>query len=490
MSISANFNVFCDKLKISPKKKSIISLRYNSICKKLNNDFWDLNTNYGGIYVGCFGKETANDDCNSVDMIFEMPSCLKSEYTKKQKNGQFMFLENVRRSIAALYPNTSIKQNEFGIKVCFFDGICFNIIPVFFKNNTTYIYADPRKGGSWKTKNFKRDIEEIKIGNIATNQNLSKLCRMIKSWKHHCKVPIEDILIDTLAYRFLLSWRYNDSSYSYYDLMCKDFFKFLMNQKPTQKEWKSIGGFLVIPNALNFRYKAIIAHHKAKSAMDYSKINDHWLAALKWKEVFGEKFPTSIGIETQLNTLKDSVSKVYSIQKKCTKIVEQRRYLFMLLQVISAILVPVSLFTIEYTKNFYLGAALFLTVSTVFILSVIYKKANKIKVILRHKASASIALKTVNQINVLLRDLHHNDVDVAIIRDKQKLLVSRLETMYKGTSLKISKKYVNAINKLDTISPVRKKHSDILSAGITIPEWHKHKFHKENYIQNIVNYRN
>ncbi len=492
MSISANFNVFCDKLKVSPKRKSIISLRYNSICKKLNNDFWDINTDFGGIYVGCYGRETANDGIQKVEMLFEMPSGLQKQYSKKSKNGQFLFLEDVRRSIAAIYPNTSIEHDDFGIKVCFFDNMCFNIAPVFFKDNCTHIYADPRKGGSWKTKNFKKEKEVISIANLATNDNLKKLCQMAKIWKKHCNVPIKDILIDTLAHEFLLSWRYKNKSYSYYDLMCKDFFKYLMDQKPSKKEWTAIGGFLVIPNALNFRYKAIIAHHKAESAMTFSKNDEQWLAAQKWREIFGSEFPETIIVENQLHTLEENATKAYETQKKCVQILAQRRYLFTTLQILSAIMIPIALLTIEYTSNLYIGFSMFMIAILFFGTTLAYRKTNKYSIILRHKVSAKLALRIKNQINDLILDLNDHDVDVMLIREKKKTVASKLKMIYKGTSVKVSKRYAEAIDQLKSKSRVdtTPKPSTISASNLSIPEWSQHKFHKENYVQHIVNYRN
>ncbi|MEW7292801.1 SMODS domain-containing nucleotidyltransferase [Aquimarina sp. 2304DJ70-9] len=490
MSISINFNQFCEDLKISAKTQSIISLRYNSICKKLNNDFWNINTNYGGIFVGCYGRETANNDIDKIEMIFEMPYRLQEEYSKKPKNGQFLFLEDVRRSIATIYPNTSLVHDEFGIKVCFFDKMSFSIAPVFFKKDNEHVYADPRKGGSWRVKNFRKEKEAIKIGNIATNHNLKKLCRMMKMWKKRCNVPIKDILIDTLAYEFLMSWEYRDKPYSYFDLMCKDFFKFLMDQKPSKKEWKSIGGVLIIPNALNFRYKAIMAHYKAESAILFSRNHEHWLAIQKWKEVFGTEFPESVPIENQLKTLNDSISSTYKAQKECMNIINRRRIMLTILQIFSAIMIPTTLLVMEYTKNFKLGLALFTVSILLFITSLIYRKSNQVRIMLKHKVSAKLAINIQKKIKQSLKDLKYNDIDIAVLQKRKHKIVSKLQGLYKGASVHVSKNYYKATQELHKNLDIKNEVSTIESSKLRIPKWKENKFSIENHVQQAVNYRN
>ncbi len=490
MSISINFNQFCEDLTISAKMQSIISLRYNSICKKLNNDFWNINTNYGGIFVGCYGRETANSNIDKIEMIFEMPHRLHEEYSEKLKNVQFLFLEDVRRSIATIYPNTSIVHDEFGIKVSFFDKMTFNIAPVFFKKDNVHVYADPRKGGSWKVKNFRKEKETIKIGDIATNHNLKKLCKMMKMWKKQCKVPIKDVLIDTLAYEFLMSWQYRDKPYSYYDLMCRDFFKYLMDQKPSKKEWKSIGGVLIIPNTLNFRYKAIMAHYKAESAILFSQNNEHWLAIQKWKEVFGTEFPESAPIVNQLRALNDTISRTYKAQKECMKILIRRRIILTVLQIFSAIMIPSSLLFMEYTKNFKLGLIMFIGAIFLFTTSLIYRQSNQVRIMLKHKISAKLAINIQRKIKQSLKDLKYNDIDIAVLQKRKHKVISKLQYFYKGASVHVSKKYHKVAQELHDNLDEKNDVSIIESTNLRIPKWEENKFSVENHVQQVVNYRN
>ncbi len=489
MSISANFNIFCDKLKISSRKKAIIELRYCSICKKLNNDFWDINTDHGGVYVGSYGRETANDGINEINMIFEMPSHLLTEYSKMPENGQLLFLEDVRMAISKVYPNTIIQNSDFGIKVCFFDGMCFNIAPVFYKDDV-HLYANTEKGGSWKNRDFGKGIRNFGTTDSAVNANLKRLCQMMKTWKEHCNVSITDVLIDTLAHQFLVTWEFKDKSYSYYSEMCKDFFKYLTNDELYEKEWKAIGGFLLIPNTIKFKYKAIIAYHKAEGAINFADEEEYWLAAQKWREIFGQEFPDDIVEANQINDLKDNVHAVYDIHKKCVGMLTLRHYIPIIIQVLSGLSIPIGLLIFEYTNSFYFGFLLFIGATTMFITSLIFRQTNQIRTIIKHRVSMKLAYSVMKQLTELRKDLYSNDIDIVLVRERKKSITSKLDKMYKGTSESISRSYLNAILKLRKFSTLCKTPAVASHSNIRIPEWEKHKFNEEDHIPHLVNYKN
>ncbi|WP_268225328.1 SMODS domain-containing nucleotidyltransferase [Sinomicrobium oceani] len=292
MSVSENFKKFCDDLKISTEKRSTISTRYNSICKRLNKDFWDMDTTHGGRYVGSFGRHTANDWVSDIDMIFEMPTSLKSTYDNYIGNGQSAFLQAVKNSIAKTYWNTSLKGDGQIIQVTFSDNMTMELLPVFKNNDDTYTYADSNSGGSWKITNPVPEINVINTGDILTNYNLKRLCRMVRAWKYYCDVPIKGLLIDTLAYRFLTNWNERDKSYLYYDWMSRDFFYYLKEQPKDQILWYAVGSGQSIYNYSNFRYKATVAYNKSVDAIQLEIDDKKWSSKQKWREIYGNRFPS------------------------------------------------------------------------------------------------------------------------------------------------------------------------------------------------------
>ncbi|KAA1243359.1 hypothetical protein [Aquimarina sp. RZ0] len=490
MSISANFNIFCDDLKVSAKKESIISLRYNSINKKLNKDFWNMNTNYGGIYIGCYGRETANDGIEEIDMIFEMPSHLQVAYEKRDKNGQAILFEDVRRSIAAVYPKTTIDKEKQSIKVKFSDEMSFNILPCFINSDESCIFPNTTHNGSWDTRNPLATIKAVQYGDRLTNHNLKKLCRIVKAWKQHCDVKIKDVLIDTLVYEFLVSSNNAYNSYSYFDVMCRDFFKFLMRQKPSKITWNTIGSNDVISNLDNFRYKAIIAYYNAETAVKLEKEGEKWAASQKWKEIFGCKFPESIDVESQIKKLFEKTSLLHTTQKKCAQILRQRAIAFRSIQFLMATFILLGILVMEYTENFNFGLTLFIASSLIFVINLYFKKYDLLSISAKHMQSASQTILLEKEFQSLLNDFTHHDVDISIIREKKEVLQQKMINIYTGTSKFISKRYFQTRKILNSITEVKEKLPIIDTPRIHIPTWQGNNFYMENQEQYLMNYKN
>lgn len=251
-----------------------------------------MDTTHGGRYVGSYGRNTANGWVSDIDMIFEMPTSLKNTYDNYIGNGQSAFLQSVKNSLVKTYPNTHLKGNGQIVEITFSDGISFEVLPAFKNSDDSYTFADSTSGGSWKNTNPIPEINAINNGDSLTNNNLKRLCKMARSWKGYCSVPIKGLLIDTLAYRFLIDYAHKNQSYLYYDFMSRDFFKYLKDQKSDQTIWYAVGSLQNIYNSDNFRYKATVAYNKSLEAIQLETDSKPWSAKQKWIEIYGNRFPS------------------------------------------------------------------------------------------------------------------------------------------------------------------------------------------------------
>ena len=225
-------------------------------------------------------------------MIFEMPSSLKLTYDNYTGNGQSAYLQAVKNSIAKTYSSTTLKGDGQIVLVSFSDGMEIELLPAFKNSDDTFTYADSNSGGSWKKTNPIPEINTINSGDILTNYNLKRLCRMARAWKSYCNVSIKGLLIDTLAYRFLTDWSDKDKSYLYYDWMSRDFFEYLKDQTKDQTLWYAVGSGQAIYNYSDFRYKAKVAYNKAVDAIQLEKDDKKWSSKQKWREIYGTRFPS------------------------------------------------------------------------------------------------------------------------------------------------------------------------------------------------------
>jgi hypothetical protein len=286
------FQSFCSNLQI--RDGGTISTRYGNITKRLNTDFWSINSRtLYSLYVGSYGRNTAIAGFSDMDMVFQLPSSEYVRYSKYVVNGQSALLQSVKRSIEKTYPNTKIRADGQVIQIPFQDGIIFELVPAFANKNNSFTYPDANNGGQWKTTNPRPEILAIRDRNIKTNGNLVPLCRMMRDWKNKWSVPIGGLLLDTLAYQFIESWEYRDKSFFYYDYMCRDFFKWMAMQDENQTYWRALGSGQYVWGKGIFQYKAKRCYTLALEAIVHETATPkrEWSAKQKWREIFTTNFP-------------------------------------------------------------------------------------------------------------------------------------------------------------------------------------------------------
>lgn len=293
MSISEKFSTFCSALRMSGDVVSNVSYRAKQITKRVNSDFrgLDSDTSYS-LFVGSYGRGT-DIFVSDIDMIIQLPYELYQKYSGYQTNGQSALLQAVRDSIKKTYSTTHIGGDGQVVKLNFTDGICYEIVPAFInKDGESFTYPDTNDGGKWKVTNPKAEIKEINSANNHWNKNLKRLCRMARAWKDKWDVPIGGLLIDTLAYNFLKQWEHKDKSFTYYDWMTRDFFAYLKDQDPDKNYWLAPGSSQYVWRKGKFEYKALRCYNIAVEALYYERDNMSASANLKWREIYGTKFPS------------------------------------------------------------------------------------------------------------------------------------------------------------------------------------------------------
>jgi hypothetical protein len=293
MGLADWFSTFCTNIQV--QDGGTISTRYKAITKRLNTDFWDTTSDTShSLYVGSYGRNTAIDGFSDLDMIFQLPYSLYEKYNGYSGNGQSALLQAVKTSIEKTYSKTSIRGDGQVILVPFSDGLTFEVVPAFINKDDSYTYPDANDGGRWRTTNPRPEIAAIRSRNDVCNGNLVRLCRMMRSWKRKWDVPMGGLLVDTLAYQFIIEWTYRDKSYLYYDFMCRDFFQYMADQDATQEYWKAPGsGQWVYGGKGQFQYKAKRCYNIALEAIEHETANPkrEWSAKQKWREIFGTAFP-------------------------------------------------------------------------------------------------------------------------------------------------------------------------------------------------------
>jgi hypothetical protein len=292
MGLAAWFTAFCDAIVI--RDTTSISTRYRAITRRLNADFWDtVSDTTHSLYVGSYGRNTAIDGFSDLDIVFELPSVLYSQYDDYSGNGQSALLQAVRASMRKTYPSTDVGADGQVVAVSFTDDLTFEVVPVFLNRGGSYTFPNANAGGSWQTTDPRSEIQAIRDRNVQCNGNLVKLCRMLRSWKREWAVPINGLLVDTLAYQFIEDYVHRTQSFLYYDFMCRDCFRWMVAQNPEQEYWRAPGSGQYVYGKGRFQYKATRCYNLACEAIAHETADPkrEWSAKQKWREIFGSVFP-------------------------------------------------------------------------------------------------------------------------------------------------------------------------------------------------------
>ena len=297
MSVSEMFQQFLDNLKIDNAEQ--ISLRYEEITACLNNKFRDTESKTANsLQVGSYGRWTGIKNISDLDMLYLMP---KGKWDDYKNGGQSQLLTDTKAAIKARYPTTTVTVDRLVVRVLY-TNFHVEVQPVFEQDDGSFKYPDTYNGGSWKITKPREEIKAMSEFVTQKNKNLRRLCKMARAWKNKHGVGMGGLLIDTLAYNFLKSTDYYDNkSYLYYDLMSRDFFKYLADQ-PNQDYYAALGSGQRVKVKQKFQKKAQKAHDlclKAIEAKNTDSVND------KWKKVYGRPFPARL-TEVKDTSTKDS----------------------------------------------------------------------------------------------------------------------------------------------------------------------------------------
>jgi len=285
MSVAEMFRQFLDNLTIS--NAETISERYGELTAAMNKEFRNTESKSANtLQVGSFGRKTGVNGISDLDMLYIMP---KSKWNTYQDGKQLKLLQDVKFAILSRYPNTNIRVDRLVVTVTYTD-FHVEVQPVFEQEDGSFKYPDTKNGGVWKITKPREEMYAVAELDIEKNSNLRRLSKMTRSWRNKHGVGMGGLLIDTLAYNFLLSTSaYDEKSFLYYDELSRDFFKYL-TELPKQDRYSAPGSNQHVKVKNAFQRKAKKAYDLCLNAIDAEGAKG---VNAKWKKVFGRPFPAN-----------------------------------------------------------------------------------------------------------------------------------------------------------------------------------------------------
>lgn len=293
MGVGDWFSAFCVSLRMDSAKRSSLAYRTGRITRAVNLSFRNLDSDSAyRFYVGSLSRNTAIPSVSDADLLLELPSTVYHQYNAYSGNKQSALLTAVRTAIRTTYKTSDVFGDGQVVGVAFDDGVTYEVLAAFANTGGGYTFADTNDGGSWRECKPKQEIEAFAQRNKDCNGNLVELGRMVRAWRDNYSVPMNGMLIDTLAFQFIGGWQYRDKSYLYYDYMTRDFFGFLAGQSSTQTYWLAPGSGSYVYRKGLFEYKARQAELRAQEAIAFQTAGYDWSAKQKYREIYGTRFPS------------------------------------------------------------------------------------------------------------------------------------------------------------------------------------------------------
>lgn len=199
--------------KIPQNIRILISLRYHTVTKAINNEFWNSTSDtLHSLYVGSYGRNTAIDT-SDIDILVELPSNLFDRFDNLSGNSQSRLLQAVRNAILNVYPRSEVRADGQVVKIDFSDGIDFEIVPAFKSWDGSYRYPDTNTGGSWKSTNPKAEQDAMAQKNKSSNGLLYDTCKHIRYIRDNSfsSYHLSGIVIDSFVYEAIGNWRWLNS---------------------------------------------------------------------------------------------------------------------------------------------------------------------------------------------------------------------------------------------------------------------------------------
>lgn len=204
--------------------RSTISLRYKTVTKAMNREFWNSASDYNrSFYVGSYGRGTAVDT-SDIDILVELPEGEYNRYDSSRGNGQSRLLQAVKEAIINSYPRSDVRADGQVVKIAFNDEMKFEVLPAFqvinnlFYWDGTYKYPDTNMGGNWKSTNPKAEQRAMKEKNDSSNGLLFDTCKHIRAIRdrNFSSYHLSGIVIDSFIYEAIGVWKWSEGESSSY----------------------------------------------------------------------------------------------------------------------------------------------------------------------------------------------------------------------------------------------------------------------------------
>jgi len=289
MNVSERFLALLENIALTDPQQADGIAKHHGVRRCLNSHYWNQNSDSNNsMLVGSWGKSTEIRPPRDVDVLFELPRDVYDRYQNRPGNKQSQLLQEVKRVLAASYPNTEL-SGDGQVVVVRFSTCAVEVVPAFELTTGQYYICDTNANGRYKAIDPKAEIQHVSTSNSLSNGNTRHLIRMAKCWQGFCNVPLKSFHIELLTIKFLETWSYRGNSAMWYDWMVRDFFRYLQRNKNTYIFVPGTSEILSVGDAWASRVDT--AEQRATKACEHESKNEGIEAGVMWRYLFDEYIP-------------------------------------------------------------------------------------------------------------------------------------------------------------------------------------------------------
>lgn len=242
------------------------------------------------LMFGSWARGTAIPSSSDYNIAYELPRRLTENIMTMEHGGAIAILALVDRLIKERFSQAKKHPESGSTRLTLDIGATIDLRPCIRNSAAEFAYPDGRKQGAWRIFDPHLGIEAYRKLDGETRENLIFLCRAARVWRDYRMVPLSGVLIDTLAYRFILTSPYRRKSIRFQDCLFRDFLGYLSTLDLEQEWWYAPGSKEPVFRKGHFEEKALEGFYLVQQAMEFEAAHQHRAAWKIWAEILGDAY--------------------------------------------------------------------------------------------------------------------------------------------------------------------------------------------------------
>lgn len=281
-TVYAGFEALKSNLEITELQQTTVSTRQTNVRGVIEKELGVLDS----FLTGSYARSTMIAPLTEADIdIFII---LNPIYYNKE-HPEYV-LDKVRNVLSKTYSSSKSSRNGQAVTITFSDFIV-DVVPAFNRSGGGFLIPDP-KNKTWITTDPQVHAKLMTDNNKNKNGTLVPLVKMIKCWNRYNNYPFVSFYLELLALDIFSNVTISDYPSGIRYFFDKARAKITIKAIDPSGYGGQVNGYQ--PGTTNDKAKKLLedSYNIAVEAENFAKNGYINAATIKWKSIFGDKFPS------------------------------------------------------------------------------------------------------------------------------------------------------------------------------------------------------